>query len=209
MTAPALILRHLCFTGPDKPPALLSFDYGLNVLYGASETGKSFVLEAIDFMLGGRGPLRDIPERIGYERIFLGIETTENGTFTLVRAANGGHFQLYEGLHQFIPENVEATVLNARHSAESDDNLSSFLLRIIGLNGKRVRTNVRGDMRSLSFRDLCHLSLVTEGDIQKQGSPIERGQAIQRTPEYATFKLLLTGVDDGALVSAVRDTQLS
>lgn len=209
MTLPTILLRHLCFTGPDKPQALLVFDHGLNVLYGASETGKSFVLETIDFMLGGRGPLRDIPERVGYERIFLGVETAENGLFTLVRATNGGQFQLYEGLHQSLPVEIEATVLSSRHSAENDNNLSSFLLHKIGLNGKRVRTNARGDTRSLSFRDLCRLCLVNEGEIQKQGSPIESGQAIQKTPEYATFKLLLTGVDDSALVSASGDVALS
>lgn len=44
MTNPKFILRHLCITGPEKEPASLKFESGLNVLYGASETGKSFVL---------------------------------------------------------------------------------------------------------------------------------------------------------------------
>ena len=209
MTAPTLTLRHLCFTGPDKEPAQLVFNTGLNVIYGASETGKSFVLEAIDFMLGGRGPLRDIPERVGYDRIFLGIESAENSAFTLVRATSGGQFQLYEGLHQSIPVGDEGEVLGARHSAENDNNLSSFLLNKISLKGKRVRTNARSDTRSLSFRDLCHLCLITEGKIQQQGSPIESGQATQKTQEYATFKLMLTGVDDSALVSVSRESGLS
>lgn len=209
MTTAAFIIRHVCFTGPDKPQALITFGHGLNVLYGASETGKSFVLEAIDFMLGGRGPLRDIPERVGYDRIFLGIVTSGNDTFTFVRATSGGQFQVYEGLHQSVPAEMEATVLGARHSADNDNNLSSFLLHKIGLKGKRLRTNARGDTRSLSFRDVCRLCLVTEGDIQKQGSPIESGQPVQKTPEYATFKLLLTGVDDSAVVSTSRDTALS
>lgn len=209
MTAPAIILRHLCFTGPNKPQALLTFNRGLNVLFGASETGKSFVLEALDFMLGGRGPLRDIPERVGYDRIFLGIEKNEHATFTIMRSVDGGQFQLYEGLHLTVPSDLEATMLSARHSADSDNNLSSFLLNIIDLNNKRVRTNARNDTRSLSFRDLCHLCLINEGDIQKQGSPIESGQATQKTAEYATFKLLLTGVDDSAIVSTSRDNTLS
>lgn len=206
---PALVLRHLCFTGPEKPAALLTFEIGLNVLYGASETGKSFVLEAIDFMLGGSRSLRDIPECVGYDRIFLGLQTTDNATFTLVRAVTGGRFQLYEGLHQAVPTGIEATVLAPRHSTENDDNLSSFLLQKIGLRGKQVRTNGRGDTRGLSFRDLCPLCLITEGEIQKQGSPLESGQFIKKTVEYATFKLLLTGVDDSALVSAAREGALS
>jgi len=53
-------LTHIAFHGPERPVASLSFGPGLNVIYGASEVGKSFVVEAVDFMLGGRGPLRDI-----------------------------------------------------------------------------------------------------------------------------------------------------
>jgi DNA repair ATPase RecN len=60
-----LTLRHLCLTGPDKKPACVTFGHGLNVIYGASETGKSFIVEALDFMLGSSTELRDIPERVG------------------------------------------------------------------------------------------------------------------------------------------------
>ena len=63
MAHSGLRLRHLVFHGPDRPPAALEFGPGLNVIYGASECGKSFVVEAIDFMLGGKQQLRDIPER--------------------------------------------------------------------------------------------------------------------------------------------------
>jgi septal ring factor EnvC (AmiA/AmiB activator) len=208
MTASSLTIRHLCFTGPEKDPALLVFSQGLNVIYGASETGKSFIVEAIDFMLGGSRQLRDIPERIGYDRIFLGVETADNRTFTLVRSVDQGSFQLYDGLHESVPDNTNATVLAPRHSSDSENNLSSFLLRIIGLSNKRIRKNVNNITRSLSFRDICHLCIVTESEIQKQGSPIEGGQSTQRTAEWATFKLLLTGVDDSSLVTIPQDTSL-
>jgi AAA15 family ATPase/GTPase len=65
-------LRFLGFFGPEKAPATVAFGPGLNVLYGASNTGKSFIVEAIDFMLGGKPPLRDIPERVGYDLVLLG-----------------------------------------------------------------------------------------------------------------------------------------
>ena len=38
-------LRHLVFTGPKVEPAALEFQDGLNILYGASNTGKSFATE--------------------------------------------------------------------------------------------------------------------------------------------------------------------
>ena len=68
MTWNPLQLRGLSFISPHKEPASLEFQGGLNVVCGASETGKSFIVEAIDFLLGAKSPLRDIPERVGYDR---------------------------------------------------------------------------------------------------------------------------------------------
>jgi len=98
MTAPGLRIRHLTFRGLARPPALVSFDAGLNVVFGASNTGKSFIVDTIDFMLGGKGPLRDIPERVGYDRILLAIETIDGQEFTIQRSTNGGAFRVFDGL---------------------------------------------------------------------------------------------------------------
>lgn len=199
MTVNRLILRHIAFTGSKKETAHLAFDTGLNVIHGASETGKSFLVEAIDFMLGSSKPLRDIPERVGYETIFLGIEESDGSLFTLERAAAGGAFRCYEGLHAARPKDVDAKTLGPRHNPTNHENVSMFLLEKIELAGKRIRKNARGDTNTLSFRNLAHLCLISEGEIQKQGSPIETGQYTSRTAELSTFKLLLTGVDDSAV----------
>ena len=200
-----LTLRHLCFTGPRREPAEIDFSHGLNVIHGASETGKSFILEALDFMLGSGAVLRDIPERVGYDRAFLGIEDSFGETFTLERSTSGGDFLCYDGLHRAAPKDIQGVVLRAKHNPNRQDNVSRFLLKRIGLDGKRIRKNARGETNSLSFRNLAHLCLINEGDIQKQGSPFETGQVISRTSEMSTLKLLLTGVDDSAVVPAEQD----
>ena len=211
MTVNRLILRHLAFTGPRKETAQLTFDSGLNVVHGASETGKSFLGEAIDFMLGSSKPLRDIPERVGYESMFLGIEESDGSLFTLERATAGGGFRCYEGLHKARPQDLEAKTLGARHNPNNHENVSMFLLGKIGLSGKRIRKNASGETNTLSFRNLAHLCLISEGEIQKQGSPIETGQYTSRTAELSTFKLLLTGIDDSAVEpeEALRTKRLS
>ncbi len=43
---------RISFSGPKKE-ANLAFTPGVNVICGASDTGKSFLAESIDFMLGG------------------------------------------------------------------------------------------------------------------------------------------------------------
>ena len=204
MTAatPGFRLRFLGFYGPQKQPSSVTFGPGLNVIYGASNTGKSFIVEAIDFMLGGKPPLRDIPERVGYDLILLGLETLDGKPFTLWRSMDGGGFRLYDGLHQTPPAtDISYKQLDDKHSERNDANLSSFLLELCGLRGKRVRKNSRNETNSLSFRNIARLMIVDETEITQQSSPLFDGNPTANTPNLATFKLLLTGTDDSALVA--------
>lgn len=196
-----LLLRYLAYFGPDREPAALSFQPGLNVICGASETGKSFIAESIDFMLGQENPVRDIPERTGYDRIRLLIESADWPPLTLDRSVEGGHFRAYkEAISEGLPQ-TDPSVLRWKHSAARQDTLSFELLGRSGLASKILRRNAAGDTRTLSFRDLARLCVVTEEEIQTRGSPVLSGQYTTASVEYAVFKLLLTGVDDSALVS--------
>jgi hypothetical protein len=83
--ASALTLLHLTFVGPDKQPATVEFGPKLTVVYGASDTGKSFIVDAIDYMLGA-SKLKEIEEAAGYTRILLGLHLAGDRTITLSRA---------------------------------------------------------------------------------------------------------------------------
>ena len=194
-------LRYLAYFGPEKPLAALSLAPGLNVICGASETGKSLIVETIDFMLGQENPVRDIPERAGYDRIRLVIESSGWPPLTLERSVEGGNFRAYEELLDNKSPQTDAKSLRWKHSAAHHDTLSYALLERSSLTSKVLRKNAAGETRSLSFRDLARLCIVTEEDIQGRGSPLLSGQYTTATGEYAAFKLLLTGSDDSALIS--------
>lgn len=204
-----LQLGGISFISPYKPPALVEFREGLNVVRGASDTGKSFLVEAIDFLLGAkvtrnRNPLRDIPQRDGYDRARLILKARENDFFTLQRSTNGGNFSLFEGSWLTNEPDVEARSLSAVHEHGNHESLSTYLLSLIGLENKYVQKNQRGESKSLSFRNLARLVLVQENDITKQESPILSGRPTDATVEYSVFKLLLTGIDASALIQQSR-----
>src|SRR4051812_22783762 len=92
MTDSYLQLRKVVFSGPTRL-AVLGLSSGVNVICGASETGKSFLAESIDFMLGGAN-LRDMPERAGYGEIALDLATSDGENWRLRRATAGGDFAL-------------------------------------------------------------------------------------------------------------------
>ena len=62
-------LRRLAFTGSDVPVSDIGFVNGVNLVWGASNAGKSFILAALDFMLGAGSPLPEIRMLRGYDRV--------------------------------------------------------------------------------------------------------------------------------------------
>jgi hypothetical protein len=199
-----IIIKNICFVGPGKDTANMDFQKGLNVICGASETGKSFLVEVIDYLLGG-SELRDIPERVGYDRVRISLETPENIFWTFERSVDGGNYRLYQGLIEDSLIVKSQGVIKAKHAAGKEDNLSGWLLKHTGLLNKYIRTNKTGNTRSLSFRDVAKLVIVNEKEMIRNDSPFLTGQYVTKTAEYAALKLLLTGTDDSAIVSVEKD----
>jgi predicted nuclease with TOPRIM domain len=192
-----LQLRRISFNGP-KGDSSLEFTSGVNVVCGASDTGKSFLAESIDYMLGG-SELREIPERAKYAEVELDLGISDGGSCRFRRATSGGNFNLID----LDAPGSTGIVLKQAHAHSKTDNLSGFLLEKIGLLGKRVlKSGAKATTRSLSFRDLARLVIVQEGEIQQRASPFWSGQYTTKTSELATVKLLLTGIDDSAVVAA-------
>ncbi|MEU7934474.1 AAA family ATPase [Micromonospora echinofusca] len=197
------MLKHLTFLGSGVEPATIEFGPGLNVIYGASDTGKSFILDAILFMLGAPG-LRSIPEAQEYATVLLGIEVND-GPYTLTRSTSGGTCRGYLGLVKEIPDEDPVLKLSPKHSAGRKDTISGFLLSQINLDGRMLRKNVRNDLVSLSFRNIAHLSIVDETQMVSVAPPFFTGQVVTKTAELSTLRLLLDGDDDSLLVPEESD----
>lgn len=189
--------RSLQFNGPGLPPARVEFRKGLNVISGASNAGKSFIFNALDFACGAAGPLGRIPESDGYNEVEVVIEASDGTKYSLRRSSAGGGYHLVN-----LNESESQPVILAERFNRSDpNNISSFLLRLTGLEGKKVRKNAENELQDLSFRNLSHLVFVDEQTIIKKSSPLHGTENTQKTAESNVFKLLLSGTDDALLVA--------
>lgn len=199
MAGKSIQLDQIEFLGPDKQ-RVVEFAEGVNVICGASDTGKSFLAEAIDFMLGG-STLKEIPERMPYGSANVNFNFGATERWKVKRALAGGNFELVP----FTTEGDGAAIkLKQQHAHGRTDNISGFLLDKIGLLDKRIlKSKLKGTTQSLSFRNLARLIIVQEGEIQSAQSPFLTGQFTGKPSEMATIKLLLTGVDDSAIVSTL------
>lgn len=197
MTYAGWHIQQLKFTGKDKKAATLDFAAGLTLVYGASNTGKSFALKALDFMLGGQKELPNINERKPYDRLWLGIAFSPDRKVLLERAIAGGAFKLHEGADP-------VRTLAPKHDANTQNNISTFLLTQMETAGRKVSIDGSGTHNSLTFRDIASVVLTNEIPIQSENSPIESGDTNFRTRERNILKFMLTGEDDSAIVPVVK-----
>jgi len=194
-------LRHLAFTGPNAELARLDFVDGLNIIYGASNTGKSFASEAVLFMLGAVSKLPTTDEIKAYDAVWLGLTLGDEGEFTLYRPVRGGNFKLFPGLITSHPTG-KGEALSGKHSAKSTDSVSYRILESLGLQDRWIVRNASGQKEQLSFRVLAKFAVVGEEDIISKRSPVYVSNIVtDRTLDQNLFKLLLTGRDDAAIVT--------
>jgi hypothetical protein len=189
------VLRGLSLIGHQKTPAVVTFRRGLNVIAGPSETGKSFIVQCIDYALGGGQTPQKISEVNGYSSILLELENnSDQRVYSLERSLQGGNVicKTYGQPDRILAE---------EHQAGKEDTVSQFLLNLSGLGTKKVRTNERGKTRPLSFRDIARLVIIDEETVIKRLSPVLSGQVIHKTVESGVFRLLLTGTDDSSIIA--------
>ncbi|MET9615405.1 hypothetical protein [Kitasatospora indigofera] len=190
---PELRLLHLTYAGAGKPTAQVVFDRHLTLIYGTSDTGKSFIVESIEYMLGG-ARLEMIPEAEGYSQILLGIALPDGTPVTLVRAPGSNTVWLHlADLRELVMRTPDAR-LTAVHTTRSTHSVAQFLLDQLGLVGAQVRTNDAGRTRMLNLRDLIHLALVTETRMVAPVPPaLQSARPAGQTAAKSVMKFVLTG----------------
>lgn len=192
-------LRELRLCGPGHAAGSLVFASGLNVIEGASDTGKSYALSCIDFVMGAKTPPEEIPQARPYDVAYLCIEGADGQFYTLKRALVGGKIGLFRGpLDDVLAADTEWEVLGETTNAK--ESVSGFLLGLCGLDGRRVRKNDSGTTQEASFRVLSKALLVDEERIIAKRSPLYGSQNTGNTAAASTIRMLLTGVDDSAIV---------
>lgn len=202
MTVKRIIIRHLVFTGPTLEEVKLPFSPGLNIVYGASNTGKSFAAKALQFMMGGSSKLPQTEEVKPYSGVWLGLTLPDGNDVTLYRSFRGGNFRLFQGLVT-SDEGASEPLLGSAEAARTDT-VSHLLLDAIGWSGKEIVKNASAEKTNLAIRHILPYVIVSEGDIMSEADPVHHSrQYINETMESNLLRFVLTGQDDHAAVTVV------
>lgn len=182
-------LTQLVLSGPGKSDAVLKFKEGLNVISGDSDTGKTYAFQCLNYILGAEKTPKVIKESNGYDRIVLEFEVA--GKFYRLERIIGTNkiIAICEG---------EVRELSYKHDATSTNNISRFLLSLLLEKEINifVKMNSKNHKRTLSFRDIVHLCMISETGIIEETSAFQTVQYTNKTVKCSIFKYIVTGVDD-------------
>ncbi|MFD0398286.1 hypothetical protein ACFV84_09765 [Kitasatospora sp. NPDC059811] len=190
-----LTLTHLTYAGSSLPDAQVAFSPTFTLVCGDSNTGKSFIVDSIDYMLGGH-TTPAIPHAEGYSQILLGLLLPDGSPLTLVRAPGSNNVHVHEADLRGLVHAAPDAVLSVRRTKNRRD-VSHYVLDRLGLADAYIRTNEAGNTEHLRLADLTHLAIVTDGRMVDQTPPSQRvrGNAA-KTAARSVMKLVLTGEDE-------------
>ncbi|WP_368901390.1 AAA family ATPase [Oceanobacillus oncorhynchi] len=193
-------INKLVLTGEYVDSKSISFKKGLNLLVGPSNTGKTYVFQCIDFVLGKSKLPKKITLSKGYKYAHLEIEEYSSGeTSTISRSLIDSKYQYYPSAPF---ENIDDTVpIPLDSKLSKNKNISSLILNLCGFNQPiEIKKSQTNDKVNFSFRYFAPFILIKEEVMISERSPIYTGSFTERTLRLNIFKFLLTNKDDSSLV---------
>lgn len=194
-------IDRFAMTGPGKRTMDVRFSDGVNIIWGASNAGKSFVRKSIDYIFGGEKV--EVPtEGIGYDNFILWLTTPKFGAISLRRSVHGGDVYFARGHSDTVGRMDEGfEELKALHV--QSPNISKLILQESGFREARLLKNERAEKSPFSLRALIRYLIVGEARMIEEKSILLHHNTTVTAEDKSLIKFLLTGID-GASVEQVR-----
>lgn len=185
----SFFIKKVFVQGNGQTESLVEFKEKINIIYGASNTGKTMILNCIDYIFGAEeNPLNP---SIGYDSIgLLLFENTTNSSVELVRKLSSKEIHVNSN---YI--NIK-TGCYITDSNNYDESLNSVILKLLGINEQhKIVKNKSYEKQILSWRSLNHMFFIDEDRIFNKCSPILTPQYTEKTLCLSILIYFLTGND--------------
>ena len=185
-------LKKLIVAGGQHQSSVIEFNRGFNLIIGPSNTGKSFIMDCLDYALGAtpskRHPSKVLDANNGYELISLEL-ITQGGYVTLNRKIGDSKIEVIS---------ADSSIENGRYSVsnQAKKNINSVFLSLLGIDSNhKILSSEKGDTQKLSWRTMLHFFFLRQPDIARETSPLITPGWNAPTPSIATLLFLLTSKD--------------
>jgi hypothetical protein len=198
-----LRIEKIIFLG-DVNNSSINFSNPVHFVHGASNTGKSLLVEAIDYMLGKSKLRQVVPQSEKYNEIAMQV-TLDGEFFTLFRKWPSDLFEVYRGFVEFKDEAKFYNYFRHKTPTQKIQTINEFYFK----NNERpeLLTNLYGEKNALTIRLLSRIIISGEEKIISSDSPVIAGDTSENSKNRYVFKYLLTGKDDSKVKTLARGTE--
>jgi len=181
-------IERLWYTGPGIEDSEVKFKDGLNIIHGASDTGKSWILDSFDFMCGLDYDKFVIDKDTGCDTVHIAVRT-KNGLVTMHRGLGSTKIEV----ESTDPE-IESHTYTAGNSKYP---INRVWMTITGVGeGVKIIKNENGGRQSLTYRSFLNLICVAEGNvIGKDSIFFSKGGPFSKTATKSTLLYFLNEND--------------
>ena len=150
-------IRKLTVSGGGHQDSIIEFTDGLNIIIGPSNTGKSLIMDCIDYVFGFtpkvNRPSKIVDNNNGYTHVELELKT-DKGSVSLKREIGTTKVSVISH-HSEIESGSYSSDRNAKK------NINDIFLKLIGINDKhKVLSSQKGSTQSLTWRSILHLFFI-------------------------------------------------
>lgn len=187
-------IEKLVVTGIGKKSSSVEFSDGLNFIVGPSNTGKSYIADAIDYLFG-LNPSINKPFRfdssLGYD-CFTMHTRTPNGAVVFQRKMGENKISV-----SGTDPNFEYRDYNLGHTSKY--NISNVWLQMMGIDeSHKILQTQTGKVMQLTLRSFLHMFLIKQDDVARAQSVLynpELHPNMTSTPSKAAALFLISGKD--------------
>ena len=168
--------------GEGKRDSVIEFSPNLTIIYGASNTGKTYIYKVIDYLFGAKE--LDIRKDIGYNQ------------FSMVLNCDGEHIAISRSLgdNSIFVDSPTPLIKSGKYNinTSSKNPINKLYLQLMGINEEfSIPSTQSGGTQCFSFRTIMEMANLSETEIESPLSIIVKDTTIRKTPILAHLLYLL------------------
>lgn len=190
-------VKQIAASGDKVKYSTVTLRDGVNIIHGPSNSGKSYVIGCINFMLGGDVPFSK--EDTGYDTISLILESDDGFTLSVERKIVDGKTGDTGAGTVKVVSNVPG--IDSNYYKIPQYEYSDLLLKLMGIEKRPMIISKQNlDVNNLTFRTIAHLFYIDENYIFKKETVFDAPKHSKITASLTSLLYLIKGDDLHELV---------
>ena len=179
-------IKKLTAYGENKRPSSIEFSPYLTIIYGPSNTGKTYIFKCIKYLFGSEK--LDIENNTGYSKFSM-ILSMNNKDITFTREIKSTDIEIISNY-----DCIESGIYSTDYDKENNVNL--VYLKLLGIYEEfKVPYNRNCEMKRFTLKMFLHMLMINEKEIERDLSIVLPKETINKTYFLSHLLYLLYETD--------------